>query len=224
MDALSVKRRLAPGSMVVDILNNIGTCSNLAGKYEECLDYYKQALEDASLHDGPTSDTRTLRKRRLRCERSNALFNIGRAEVQRKEWDAAISVLSEAWRSSRESYGENHIFVAQTLDLLGLVQFSTAEIKSAVVSFKGALQIYLKVHGEGHEDVANSVYNIGLVREVKGDYENAWTCCSKSKKIYERVGTLHDDPGYECARRSVRRMEQALKEKAQNSKRDYVIL
>ena len=151
---------------------------------------------------------------------ANCLFNIGRVEVQLKKWDAAMSVLSEAWRSARDAFGETHAFVAQALDLLGFVQFSTAHIKSAVVSFKGSLQIYQKLYGDDHEEVANSLCNIGMVREVKGDLENAWSCYSRGDKIYGRIGTPWDDPGYESARRSLRRLEHSLRKAARHRRQD----
>ena len=39
VDALALKRKLAPGLMVADILNNLGNCANLMGLHEESLDY-----------------------------------------------------------------------------------------------------------------------------------------------------------------------------------------
>lgn len=198
--SLNLKRKLAPGMILHDVLNNLGNCANLFENYEESLKYYQEALADVKKHDGPMSEV------------SHTLFNIGRVQVQRKAWDAAMPILSESWRTSREAFGENHVFVAQTLDLLGFVQFSTSEFKASLVSFKSALQIYRRIHGAFHEDVANSLCNIGLVREGRGDYENAWNMYSKARDVYELIKTPPRDPGYEGVKRGIVIMEEKMEE------------
>jgi tetratricopeptide (TPR) repeat protein len=197
-ESLQMKRRIAPEMLVADNLNNLGNCANLNGEYAKSMDYYKQALEEIASKDGGLGDE------------VNALFNIGRLEIQRRNWNEAMNSLNQACRLAREHYGTNHAFVAQTLDLMGFVQLSTKNMDSAMVSFTGALAIYRRIHGPMHMDVANSLFNVGMVREAKNDLSDAWEAYTTSRDLFARLGTDPDHPGFLTVRRSIANVEKTI--------------
>jgi tetratricopeptide (TPR) repeat protein len=197
-ESLEIKRSIAPTMIVADTLNNLGNCANLRGEYEASLIYYEEALEDIRTKNG------------RRADEINALFNIGRLEIQRRHWTKALIALNEACRMARDHYGTNHVFVAQTLDLMGFVQLSTNKMDSSMVSFTGSLAIYRRLYGPLHVEVANSLFNVGMVREAKGDYSDAWEAYTTARDLYSRLGTEHEHPGFATARRSIANVERII--------------
>lgn len=197
-ESLEIKRRIAPTMIVADTLNNLGNCANIRGEYEASLIYYEEALEDIRAKNG------------RRADEINALFNIGRLEIQRRHWTKALIALNEACRMARDHYGTNHVFVAQTLDLMGFVQLSTNKMDSSMVSFTGSLAIYRRLYGPLHVEVANSLFNVGMVREAKGDYSDAWEAYTTARDLYSRLGTEHEHPGFATVRRSIANVERII--------------
>jgi len=198
LESLFMKRRIKPKMIVADTLNNLGNCCNLRGDNEKSLDYYREALEDLRSKKGLPQDI------------ANALFNMGRLEIQQRDWDAARNMLTGAWRMTREIYGSNHIFVAQTLDLIGLVQLSTNDFDAAMISFTKALGVYRRLHGPLHLDVANSLFHVGMVREAKGELADAWESYTTTRDLYSRLGTDPGHPGFRTVRQSISKVEKAI--------------
>lgn len=203
-ESLEIKKRIAPDMIVADALNNLGNCANLRGEYEASLIFYEEALDDIRTKKG------------LRADEINALFNIGRLEIQRQHWTKAMIALNETCRTAREHYGANHVFVAQTLDLMGFVQLSTSKMDASMVSFTGALAIYRRLYGPMHSEVANSLFNVGMVREAKGELSDAWEAFTTARDLYSRLGTAHDHPGYTTVRRSIANVEKSIAKQNQN--------
>lgn len=207
LESLELKKRLAPDMMVADTLNNLGNCANLKGDYDRSMSYYQEALKD--IRDKKVKENLTCNNSCIPDE-VNALFNVGRLEIQRRHWNEAMSSLNYACRMAREHYGTNHAFVAQTLDLIGFVQLSTSNMDSAMVSFTGALAIYRRIYGPMHLDVANSLFNVGMVREAKNDLADAWEAYTTSRDLFARLGTDINHPGYATVRRSIGSVEKLI--------------
>jgi Tfp pilus assembly protein PilF len=198
LESLDIKKRLAPQMVVADTLNNLGNCMNLRGELEASLIYYEDALDDSRTKKGKPYDE------------INALFNIGRLEIQRQHWTKAMMALNEACGMAKEVYGTNHPFVAQTLDLMGFAQLSTSKLDAAMVSFTGALAIYRRLHGPMHFEVANSLFNVGMVREAKGELNDSWEAYTTARDLYSRIGTPADHPGFAAVIRSIASVEKAI--------------
>jgi len=100
-ESLDIKKGLAPNMLMADTLNNLGNCANMRGDYINSCLYYEEALEEIRAKNGP------------RVDEINALFNIGRLEIQREHWTKAMISLSDACRMAKESYGSNSEFVGK---------------------------------------------------------------------------------------------------------------
>lgn len=197
-DVLFMKRKLAPDMIVADILSNLGTCASLRQDYKVSLDYHKEALDDLYQKHGPPQAF------------ADALYNIGRVEIQLSQWVNALGTLSEAWRNTKEVYGVNHVFVAQTLELLGFAQLQLKDTKSAMVSYTSSLVIYRKIHGSKHLSVADTLYNIGMVRERCGLLTDAYEAFAASQELYSILATPNDDPGLCIVRDSIAMLEKKI--------------
>jgi len=93
---------------------------------------------------------------------------------------------------------------------MGFVQLSTSKFDAAMVSFTGALAIYRRIHGPMHTEVANSLYNVGMVREAKGDLADAWEAYTTARDLYARLGTAQDHPGYQTVRKNIAHVEREV--------------
>jgi tetratricopeptide (TPR) repeat protein len=204
-ESLATKQRHAPNMVLSDTLNNLGSCASLRGDYEKSLYYYKRALTDLKDKDGAVVDV------------ASALFNIGRVEIQLRQWDDALRDLETACTLTRESYGVHHAFVAQTLDLIGYVHLCTSNLDNAMVSFAGALAIYRRLHGPINLEVANSLLNIGMVRESKDELTDAWDAYSTAHDLFVRLKVSQDHPGFAATRRSIAKVTEAIARKNQKS-------
>ena len=196
--SLEMKRRLDPHLSVADTLSNLGTCANMKRDYDASLEHYRAALQDLRANSGPRKDM------------ANALFNLGRLLVQKGEWDTAMGVLRESVRVQREVYGENHIYVAQALELVGYAQLSTEAYDSALLSFTGALAVYRRINGPLDGSIANVLFNVGLVRERKNELADAWEAYATCRDLYRRLETPRDDKGYKAVRTSIAKVERLI--------------
>lgn len=196
--SLNVKKSLGSKVMMADTYNNLGNCANLLGNYNESLEYYRMALQELRRKRGRKSDV------------ADALFNIGRLEIHRKNFESANSILHEALRMAKEVYGKNHVYIAEASDLLGFVQVSLCQYELALVSFTKGLEVYRNLHGPLHPDVANAIFNIGMVRESFKEYPDAWEAYNTAQDLYRRLGTPPDDPGLRTVRRSIAHVEKLI--------------
>jgi tetratricopeptide (TPR) repeat protein len=184
--------------LIANTLNNLGNVASLAGDFNTSVHYYAQALQELRQKKGPEADI------------TDVLYNLGRVQLQKNEFDVAISNLTEAHRIAKKIYGENHVHVAQTLNLIGMVQMSMKYHDAATNSFLEAHEIVMDIQGEIHEDVASSWYHIGLVSEQKGSNKDAWESFMKSLSIFSRLGVDQNHRGFKTVRRSIARVEQLI--------------
>jgi tetratricopeptide (TPR) repeat protein len=202
--SLEIKHRLAPDMIVADTLNNLGNCANLRGDYDKSMFYYKESWNDLR------------RKHGQRVDIANALFNMGRLEIQQQRWESALKILSQAYHLNREVYGADHIYLAQTLDLVGFVHVQTGNFDTALVSVTSALGIYRTTHGPLNTDVANALFNVGMVQELGGDLTDAWDSYTASRDIYTRLSTDNEDRGFKMVRRSIAIVERVIAKQNQS--------
>jgi tetratricopeptide (TPR) repeat protein len=202
--ALKLKLKLGSKALLSDTYNNLGNCANLLGEYEDSLEYYRLALQELRQTRGRKADV------------ADALFNIGRLEIQRENFKTAHGVLAEALRMAKQVYGATHVYIAEASDLLGFVQVSLAEHDLALTSFTKGLEIYRTIYGPLHPDVANAIFNIGMVREASGEFSDAREAYNTAQDLYRRLGTDPADAGFQTVRRSLSHMEKRIAQQNQD--------
>jgi len=67
--------------------------------------------------------------------------------------------------------GPDHPDTATSYNNIGDVYDAKGDYENALVEYRKALEIQLKVLGPDHPDTATSYNNIGAVYDAKGDYE-----------------------------------------------------
>jgi tetratricopeptide (TPR) repeat protein len=187
--------------VVANTLNNLGNIAALAGDLNASVDFYRQALQDLRQKSGSDKDI------------ADVLFNLGRIQLQKQEFDTSMSNLIEASRMIKKLYSPKHILLAQTLSLIGIVHMSTKSPEAALISFLEAHEIYLALFGEVHKDVASSWYHIGLAQEAKELCKDAWESFTSARDIFTRLGIDQGDPCLKKVRRSISRVEQLIAQK-----------
>lgn len=202
--SLLIKKRLQPGMLLADTLNNLGNCANVKGEYDLSMCYYEDALVDLEEKEGPLTDI------------GSTLFNIGRLFVQKRKWTDALIHLEEACGLTREAYGPNHPAVAEVLDLIGFSYLSLANYDMAMVSFTGALAIHRRLHGPIHEEVAKSLLNVGMVRECRGDLAEAWEGYTIANDLFTRLEVRPDYPAFVAVKESIDKVERIIAKKNQH--------
>lgn len=197
-ESLALELKLAPKLSLASTLNNLGNCANWRGKLNMSLRFYRAALEDLILKGGNEQDL------------ANALFNIGRLEIQLNHMDEAKNALEDAWKLTKQAYDQNHPFAAQILDLMGFVHLNNGDYNAAMVSFTKALGVFRRVYGPLHMDVANSLFNVSMVREAKGELRDAWESYVTTRDVYHRLGLDTNNHRYKVVAKSIARLEHAM--------------
>lgn len=197
----NIRKQVAPVTdevVIATTLNNLGNVACLAGDFNSSLMHYRQALQDLRQKESTQKSI------------ADVLYNIGRIQLQKKEFDTAMSNLTESCRITKDLYGRSHQFHAQTLCLIGMVQLSTSSLSAAMNSFTEAHNIFMELNGDIHADVASSWYHIGLVREAQGFHKEAWEAFTKSRDIYSRLGADQNDDNLKTIRMSIARAEKLI--------------
>ena len=109
---------------------------------------------------------------------------IGRAYHAIGLYQDALTVLKESLELRREIHGEQHIEVANILNLQG---FSFKEIGDYAVAeslYQKALTVQHNVLENKHPDIAETQNNLGVLYRVLGEYDKAENHLSKALKIW----------------------------------------
>jgi tetratricopeptide (TPR) repeat protein len=119
-------------------------------------------------------------------------LNHGVNELLRKWVVQVISSVAAEWDTNKnanqsERAADMFLFIGKTLDHIGYLD-------DALVEFRKALAIHLKVHGDQHPSTAISYNNIGSVLKSQGNYEDALVEYRKALAIKLQVyGDQHPD-------------------------------
>jgi serine/threonine-protein kinase len=101
------------------------------------------------------------------------LDTMGRVYESLGLYDSAVPLLEEALRIRRQTLGQEHAEVAQSLNNLAEVLRRKGDYKTAESLYREALGMQRKLLGQEHPDVAESLDNLAIVLHSKGDYKAA---------------------------------------------------
>jgi len=104
---------------------------------------------------------------------STLLDTIGRVYFSLGLFDRALPLLESALEIRRETLGDEHLNVAESLNDLGIVLVAKGEYGRAEPLFQEALSLRRKSLGDIHVDVAVSLNCLGEVHYWRGDYSSA---------------------------------------------------
>lgn len=104
---------------------------------------------------------------------STLLKTMGRVYFSLGLFDRALPLLESALEIRRETLGDEHLNVAESLNDLGIVLVAKGEYGRAEPLFQKALSLRRKSLGDIHVDVAISLNCLGEVHYWRGDYSSA---------------------------------------------------
>jgi len=112
----------------------------------------------------------------------------------------AADLLQRALTIRRDTFGELHVEVAETLVALGEALHGIAEYEKAVELYTEALGIQRRVLGERHPDVAASLNGLGEARYAQGDFQEAARLHGEALDLYyDAFGDTHESVGHTLA-------------------------
>jgi CHAT domain-containing protein/tetratricopeptide (TPR) repeat protein len=101
--------------------------------------------------------------------------------------DAAIEVLKRALAKGEKAFGDGHLSVALTLDMLGLLYFQKNDFANAESSYLRARAIREKLEGYDHADVASTLTGLGSVYARSEKFANAEAAYERALAIREKA-------------------------------------
>ena len=99
------------------------------------------------------------------------------------KYDDALECLNEALGVGLEKFGKNHVDVAESYNIIGVVYGNMGDYDRTVEYLLKSLSVRLALFGEEHPKVAGSYNNIGMLYQVRGDYDRALEYHQKSLSI-----------------------------------------
>lgn len=182
------------------VLNNLATAKCLRGEHKASLEYYWEAIKDAKKRDRESS----------KKEVANALYNVGRIGVLRKDYPMALGALKKSLEVETKLCGPKSIELVDTLNLIGFVHYSTGEFEKAISVFTDALSNITGAFGSVHEQVAVSLTNVGMVLEKEGDLTESLRCFVTARSVCEKVGLAESHSTMHTAIRSANDIRRKL--------------
>ncbi|MGC9271408.1 tetratricopeptide repeat protein [Acidiphilium sp.] len=123
-------------------------------------------------------------------EAARAALGAGDYAAARRGFEAALAL-------QRESLGEAHLDVAETLNQLGRINLEQGAMVAARACFERTLEIRRGHYGDDHPDVAASWNNLGIQHKEEGNFTTAAECHRRALDIRLRVlGPDHGMVGY----------------------------
>ena len=110
------------------------------------------------------------------------------------KYNVALPLAEQALLLRKKALEPEHPDVAESLNNLAGLHWSTAKYEQALPLHERALTIREKALGPKHPDVAESLNNLALLHQAKGDNKRALPLCERALAIREKVlGSEHPD-------------------------------
>lgn len=104
------------------------------------------------------------------------------------DYQKALKYFMRGLKNALALYGENHVDVANSYNLMGLAYYLQKDYGRAIEYYIMTLSIRESVLGENHPDVAKSYENISEVYEAMGDEAKAEEYRQRASSIREKLG------------------------------------
>ena len=142
----------------------------LAGSVQYALGHFDKAMklfEDAisTLRQEIGSEQETI---------AATLFHMGVVRVSLYDYDAAMTDLKEAYSTQSKLLGNDHPATLRTRrEIANLYAVYVTEANSAFQEYNSIIATQIRIHGEKHPNVAETLHYIGCAYAQTGDYSTA---------------------------------------------------
>ncbi len=156
-------------------LNNLAELDRVTGRYESAQPLYERALDLLRSADAHGDDLPA------------TLNNLGALHRALGETERALPYYEEAVLMWSDRRGPDDLFTVSALSNLALVQERTDDLEQAEAGLRRALEVRRRWLGDQHPDVANSLFNLGLLRMRRGAGEEALDLLTQATAIEDVV-------------------------------------
>ncbi len=167
---------------IVISLSHTGIVLDSMGRYDEALDYFKQAQAiqmKLNEHDAAMA----------RCYNNIGIIHDAQGDI-----DLALEYYQKAYDIQVEAVGENHPETAKYLNNLGIIHEAMENHEKALEQHLKALGIQQKTQGNKHPETATYHNNLGVIYDTIGDKTKALEHYQKAFETWSRVyGENHPD-------------------------------
>jgi tetratricopeptide (TPR) repeat protein len=188
---LRIEKKVLPPDHpnIVVTYSNLGEIHRQRSEWDEAANMYGEALE-------------ILKKKHAGADNSEVattLNTIGLINDQRGDTCTSLNYLRDALAMRRRlvAAGGNDqasLDVSATLVYIGTILYRRSLFPAAIELFTESLQIRQNILGKDHRDTAFVMYNIALVHQQRGDYENSILFYTETLRIEKVVlGESHKD-------------------------------
>ena len=152
------------------IFNTVGNLYMSVADYEEALENFQTALDIYREHNDEVGT-------------SDALYNLGVAQINLEQWEEAIETCQAAMDLFQKL--TNNDGAADALYGLALANLGRGEFDTAMDFFKQAQRAYKAVNNE--QGVASTIMDIGNAYADKEDWDSAEKTFKKALKVYREL-------------------------------------
>lgn len=125
---------------------------------------------------------------------STALDALGENLLRQKKYPESEQLLLKSLDIKEKQIGKQDLRLAQTLNTLAQLYYSTGNVPNAIPITHRCLQLYEHNYGESNLHVATTAYNLGILHHVQKDFDQADELYRKSFRIRsELLGERHPD-------------------------------
>lgn len=107
-------------------------------------------------------------------------------------YDKATSLMEQALATKRQTLGDEHLEISESLNNLASLLYSKGKLKEAEQLFREALEIRRKLQGQDHLDVATCLNNLAMTVKDLGKYDEAEPMYRQALEIRQKhLGSEH---------------------------------
>ena len=172
--ALTMMHRIygknAVNAVIATVLGHIGSTCSAFGDKTKAVEYYEEALTMFRLGYGEDAAHTGI---------ADILLNLGNALSDLGEKRKAITYFEQALAMMSQIYGNGvvNVDIANILNSLGAAWSGLGKKSRAIVFHEQALAMKRQVYGIDNVDVANTLYNIAILKGELGSFLEALLIC-----------------------------------------------
>src|SRR5262249_22218590 len=102
------------------------------------------------------------------------------------EWDRALPLLVEVWKSRKARLGPGHADTLTSMNQLGVVYWRMRQLGKSVPLFEEVLKIREAKHGRGHPATLESAVNLGVNYRDAGRLEEAIALLEEAQRAVRK--------------------------------------
>ncbi len=124
----------------------------------------------------------------------DTLWNEYFVKYNAEEYEEALPIIEQIVSLTKAEFGDQDTLYADAISYFGLLNSKLGQFETAIILSKKALELYIKLTGKWHQNVATCLNNLALAYDQTGNFENAIPLLEQAIDIYKNIyGFKHSD-------------------------------